>query len=290
LGIGSSGLLNNPLSGGVIDDLRVGFGREAVALDTLSPDDGGLFGFDYMAQDGLLLDNPSGHGEPLVQEIGGRISEDTVLEADAPVVTAEKGQEQRPQQACLAGEAGWDWDYYYSFMEEYLFIREHEFWKEDAELNKMLDEMEETIEGSEERPFCPGELEESHPQSIFQRNARPAVSPSPGRRATGKSGGRPWVELRPWLWRPRGPKKPRPQKLGPWTPKTRRQRSRTTQIFTDCPVARQVVTDDECKECEYRNVQKWLENPGEEDRCTHPEYWAYKFEVMFGQRDSEGDE
>ncbi len=166
----------------------------------------------------------------------------------------------------------------YELMEEYQFVKEFEDWKVDARLNEALEDLEESIEGSELKPVMAWDWEhdpepdkqgrpprspESRPEPVEREEA---IRPSwidPGMRRRGRRGGG---------GSGRGRKPSIKESL------SRGFKLRSGSAYVECPKLRELVTGDECQECEYDNREKWLEDPGKEDRCTHPDYYTYAFE------------
>ncbi|MEW6664164.1 MAG: hypothetical protein AB1512_02940 [Thermodesulfobacteriota bacterium] len=133
-------------------------------------------------------------------------------------------------------------------------------------LECMLDELEASIEGTEVAPawpLGPDPLDDSMPEQDAMPG--PSSRPSPSRPHQGA--GRPWF--------PRAPRLSRPGRWGvrPYRPRPSQGRASQAAAVL-CPRSGKRIPARECerRECEHRNLDKWLEDPENNDRCSHPDY------------------
>lgn len=211
-------------------------------------------------------------------------NEDGALEPhdlNAPDDTAEPWHEEAGMSQAPGhplNEAGMDIWQYYELLEESLFISEHarhRDWMEDARMNRMLESLEDSMEGIEERPFYP---RPGSDEPVFNEE-RGAVraNPAPERRkgSGGERRGRPWIEPPVRAWRPR-PSKMTRGAAGKMIRKLalRMVKEHAKRFPEACPVLRGEVQEGECLECEFFNAHAALYDDGE-DVCLHSGYYAF---------------
>lgn len=288
LGIGSMGLPGKPLSSDGLEGSGIGFNDEPFFHDPWGHGDGfvetGPPGTDMMMGDSLV--------EPDMDIIG---ESGSLAHGDVPPEPASPAGTQAGHRGTLHDymaisreEHSRDMGLHFELMEEHIYIEEYHARKDEYRLEGMLDGLEESIEGSEVRPFYPvfDEEPEGHPEQEGKRRIFPesgAINPMQGERK-----GRPWIEKPPRLWRPRGPTMPRSRKLRLKTERYSRRKGKQSESAIECPIVRQVISPEECHGCQHENIDKWLKDPGKHDRCTHPDYWAFITELIYGQPEEEG--
>jgi len=300
LGIEGEGMEGNPLLAGPLDDFCIGFDNEASLNGQWGMNDDAS-GLEISPEDlpeappapgrapmhetgrglsGALLDGFPFEADlsPGLQEAllrAGLLPDEGVFQAGPGLDAQSSGEEKGPEEKGFSGAPD----------------------GHEARLNGMLDSLEESIEGSEEKPESGAQT--ASRQSGRDRRAaginhaagsassKPSTRSNPGPHPSRHSEATLWSEPPIMVRRPRVRLKSR-WKPGPGTYLRPRQRFSSASVYTWCPRLRERIPEEECIEngCEYANFEAWLESGGEEDRCTHPEYWDYMFERISGENES----
>jgi len=166
---------------------------------------------------------------------------------------------------------------------------------QDLRLSAMLDSLEQSIEGSEEKAESGAGTASKRRWSGPGAGRMVSGSGNPSGRSSPGPHPRQHPDTRLWSEPPLRVRRPRMRLKRRWKPRLgvripRRQRFSSARVFTWCPRVRDMVPEEDCIEsgCEYANFEAWLESFGEEERCTHPGYWDYMFERITGN-DESGD-